>query len=108
MVPCESALEIYSEGRLNGGVSAQFNGGTGNESAGGHDHIAVITGHGPGFRRDVAVHRGRCLDAFTELNDMLRLMEYYSLDNVMAAFRGIGNTLKSQLFVNRGGKNRAL
>ncbi len=56
----------------------------------------------------MAVYRCSSLDAFAKFDYMFRMVKDNCLDNIMAAFCGIGNTFKTKLFINIGSKNRPL
>ena len=108
MVPGQSSLEIYSIGRLNGTVRGKLNGGSLDKRSGSHNDLAVISRHIPWLRRYIAVHGRGCLDPLAEGNDTFRCAKGNGLDNVMAGLIAVRNHLKSQAFIDIGGKYSAL
>ena len=105
MVPSQAALEIDGIGLPDGAVGGQLHGAALDKSTGCHDDLAVVAGHIAGDGGGEGVHGSGRLDALAEGNHTGFAAQLNSLDDVMAAFRGIGNTFKAQGLIEVRGED---
>ena len=108
VVPGETALEVDGIGGADGAVGGELDGTALDEGACRHDDIGIVAGHGPRLRCHIAVHWGGGLDAPAEGHHSLRTAQCHRLDDVVAVLGGGGHAGKAQLFIDIGGKHRAL
>ena len=105
MLPGKTSLKINAVRRFDRGVGAEFDGGSLNEIACRHDHIAVVSRHRVGFRRHIAVYRRTGLNPLTKSDDPFRGSQCHSLDDVMALFCRAGTGSETKPLVEMGRKN---
>ena len=108
MGPCETALEVDVVRRFDRTVRAQFDGGSRDKRACGHDDLAVIAGHIGGLRGNEAVHRRSGLDSLAERDHAFGRAESDSLDDVVAALLTVRQNGKSERLIEIGGQDRPL
>ena len=76
-----------------------------NEGTRCHDNIAVVAGHGPGFRRHIGVNRCAGLYAKANTLHVLSAAQLDHLDNVRALFADGRRAFKPQLIHHGGAEN---
>ena len=108
MIPGEAALKIDGVGVADGAVCGQLDTAALHESACRHNDVGIVAGHGPRLRGHIAVHRCSSLNTAAEGHHSLPAAQRHRLNDVMAAFRGVGDAGEAQLFVDVGGKDRTL
>ena len=108
MHPGEAALEIDGVGLANGAVGGELDGAALDECACGHDDLAVVAGHIPRHRGDVAVHRRGGLNALAEGAHRGLAAQLHGLNDVVTRLGGIGYAAEAELLVDVRGEDRAL
>ena len=108
MVPRQAALKIDRIGRADGAVGGELNGGALHKRARRHHDLGVIARHGPRDRRDIAVDRGRRLNAAAEGQHPLGAAKLDGLNDVVAALAAVRDDAEAHALIEIRREDRAL